>query len=165
MPLTPLHLAAGLPLKKYVSIKSFIIANVLIDLEVGVGMFFYMDQLGYSLHRGMHTFGGATVAVIVTMFIGIPYKGKVLPWLYGALLGAYSHILLDALVHSDVRPFAPFMQGNPLFLDIHAEVSIACAVVLTYYLVIWVESLRIGEVGLTLYKRLRGWFTSRTTGK
>jgi hypothetical protein len=31
-----------------------------------------------------------------------------------AFIGAYSHILLDSMVHADVRPFAPFSQARPM---------------------------------------------------
>lgn len=145
MPLTPLHLAVGLPARKHISIKAFIIVNILIDLEPGLTMLFGMDKLGYPLHQGVHTFAGATLMGGITLLLGIPYKGKFYPWLYGAILGAYSHILLDALVHTDVYPFDPWIEGNPFYLNAHLVVSILCAVVLTYYLAKWVESLRIGE--------------------
>ncbi|MEI7429191.1 MAG: hypothetical protein WCL27_01970 [Betaproteobacteria bacterium] len=125
--------------------KAFVLVNVLIDLEPASVMFFGMDKLGYALHQGVHTLGGVTLMAIVTVISGLICKGKWRPWLYGAFLGAYSHVLLDALVHSDVEPFSPILYGNPLYLDIHAEVSIACAIVLTYYLAKWVESLRIAE--------------------
>ena len=154
MPLTPLHLAVGLPARKYASIKAFIVVNILIDLEPGAIMFFGMDKLGYPLHQWFHTIGGATALATITLLIGIPYKGQFRKWLYGAFLGAYSHILLDSLVHSDVELFSPILAGNPFYLDIHAEVSILCAVVITYYLVKWVESLRISE-RLAVYIRER----------
>jgi hypothetical protein len=60
MPLTPLHLAAGLPARRHISLKAFVVVNVLIDLEPASVMFFGMDRLGYALHQGVHTFGGVT---------------------------------------------------------------------------------------------------------
>lgn len=153
MPLTPLHLAAGLPARRHISLKAFIVANVLIDLEPASVMFFGMDRLGYALHQGVHTLGGVTLMAIITLFAGLVCRGKWRPWLYGAFLGAYSHIFLDALVHNDVEPFAPILSGNLLFLDIHAEVSILCAIILTYYLAKWVESLRITEKWSAAFKR------------
>ena len=33
----------------------------------------------------------------------------------GAFLGAYSHVVLDSIMHADIRPLAPFSQANPLF--------------------------------------------------
>lgn len=153
MPLTPLHLAAGLPARRHISLKAFVVVNALIDLEPASVMFFGMDRLGYALHQGVHTFGGVTLMAIVTLLAGLACRGKWRPWLYGAFLGAYSHIFLDALVHSDVEPFAPILSGNLLFWDIHAEVSILCAIILTYYLAKWVESLRIAERWGAAHKR------------
>ena len=128
-------------------------------------MFFRMDDLGYPLHQFMHTLLGALgVAGVVTILSNFQSKGF-RPWMYGAFFGGISHILLDALVHSDVEVFSPFIRGNPLFMDLHAEVSIACAVILTYYLAKWVESLRIGEVVPSWFKRTWGKFFSRTIGK
>jgi len=156
MPLTPLHLAAGLPLRKRISLKAFILVNILIDLEPGLIMFFHMDSMGYNLHQGVHTIGGVTLAACATvtaLFTNVKPKLKAI--LYGAFWGAYSHLLLDALVHHDVNPLGPFMQGNPLYLDAYHEVSLVCAAILCYYLARWVESLRIGEVGFRALKD--GW--------
>lgn len=33
----------------------------------------------------------------------------------GAFLGVYSHVVLDSIMHADIRPLAPFSQANPLF--------------------------------------------------
>ena len=32
----------------------------------------------------------------------------------GAALGAYSHVLLDSVMHSDIRPLAPYSIDNVL---------------------------------------------------
>ncbi len=166
MPLTPLHLAAGLPVRKHISLASFTLVNLLIDLEPGAIMFFAMDSLGYNLHQGVHTFGGASLMIGITLLVGLPYKGEIRSrWILGAVLGGYSHILLDALVHHDVTPFGPFMAGNPLFLDAYHEVSLICAAILVYYLARWVESLRIREVGPRLVQSTWRRFTSRTLGE
>lgn len=148
MPLTPLHLAVGLPARRYISLPAFIIVNILIDIEPGLIMFFGMDSLGYSLHQGMHTFGGATFAIAITLFLSSQwcFKKKIRPWIYGAVLGGYSHIFLDSLVHWDVEPFAPLLSGNPLYLDAYHAVSTLCAAILAYYLARWVESLGVGEM-------------------
>ena len=33
----------------------------------------------------------------------------------GATAGTFSHVLLDSVMHPDIRPFAPFSDSNPLF--------------------------------------------------
>ena len=146
MPLTPLHLAAGLPVRRYISLPAFIIVNILIDIEPGLIMFFGMDSLGYSLHQGVHTLGGVTLMALVTLPVGFPYKGNFPAWAKGAFWGAYSHLFLDSLVHWDVEPFAPLLSGNPLYLDAYHAVSALCAAILAYYLARWVESLGVGEM-------------------
>lgn len=165
MPLTPLHLAAGLPFRNHISLKAFILVNILIDLEPGFIMLFGMDSLGYNLHQGVHTFGGTTLMAGITILCGNPFRKTLRPWAYGAFLGAYSHLLLDALVHHDVTPFGPFLGGNPLFLGIYHEVSIVCALILAYYLARWVESLRVGEIASCWIQDIRRRFFSRRSGE
>ena len=147
MPLTPLHLAVGLPARRHISLPAFIVVNILIDIEPGLIMFFGMDSLGYSLHQGVHTLGGVTLMALVTLPAGFPYKGNFHMWVKGAFLGAYSHLFLDSLVHWDVEPFAPLLTGNPLYLDAYHAVSALCAAILIYYLAKWVESLGVGKPG------------------
>jgi membrane-bound metal-dependent hydrolase YbcI (DUF457 family) len=36
------------------------------------------------------------------------------PLVLGAALGGYSHVLLDSVMHADIRPLAPFSDGNVL---------------------------------------------------
>lgn len=166
MPLTPFHLAVGLPIKKSINIWAFILVNILIDLEPGLIMFFGMGELGYPLHQGIHTLGGATLMIGITTIVWAGFRTTLFKhWFLGAVLGGYSHIFLDALVHSDVEPFAPLLSGNPLYLDIHAEVTILCAVVLAYYLMKGVESLRVGEVVLPWCSGIWRKFFSRTLGE
>ena len=164
MPLTPLHLAAGLPFRQWASIKAFIWVNLLIDLEPVLIIFFGMDRIGYPIHYGIHTGIGMLLVASVVILCGMFSSGRV-PWIYGSLLGAASHLILDMLVHSDVWPLAPWIQGNPFYLDLYHEVSITCAVVLVYYLARWVESLRIGEVGTRTFRRCRRKLFPGTTGE
>ena len=164
MPLTPLHLAAGLPLRDKISLKAFILVNVLIDLEVAVVMFFGMDNQGYPLHQWFHTLGGVTALVVVTLAMGSMTKNYK-AWFYGTVWGAYSHLFLDALVHWDVEPFEPFKPGNPLYLGLYQEVSLVCALVLVYYLALWVRSLRVGEVVPAAFHRTWRHFFTRTPGE
>lgn len=53
--------------------------------------------------------GAAAIAAILSVF-GI----KSSKWIYGAWLGAMSHVLLDMLVHPEKQPLAPIM-GNPFY--------------------------------------------------
>jgi membrane-bound metal-dependent hydrolase YbcI (DUF457 family) len=47
----------------------------------------------------------------------------------GAIIGAYSHVLLDSIMHSDIHPLAPFSDGNRLlgFMSID-DLNLLCIV-------------------------------------
>ena len=115
-------------MKNGFSLGAFIAVNVLIDLETGAVMFFGMDRLGYPLHGFMHTLLGATVAFVAVALFEWQWR-----WLAGAAFGAYSHLLMDATVHSDVQPFAPLLDGNPLNMGWMEPLSLVCLVVLAWY--------------------------------
>lgn len=130
MPITPFHFGPGAALHalapKHISFVSFFAANVLIDVEP----FYYMSTQQYPLHRFFHTYVGAgfvsIAAVFLVIFCGAVSK-KAFPsafekffassvgaTAFGAILGSYSHIVLDSIMHSDIRPLAPFSKDNNL---------------------------------------------------
>ena len=63
----------------------------------------------------------------------------------GAFFGTLSHVLLDSLMHHDIKPFAPFTQANPLMgLVTHDGVYELCALagmlgVLTWLAMKWIN--------------------------
>lgn len=153
MPITPFHLGPAVAVKAiapgYFSLTVFAFVQVPIDLEP----LYYMAMGEDPLHRFMHTFAGATLAAILAIIAGRPICEAALRWwnahldarlarwlstgskipltaaVSGAAFGAYSHLALDAIMHTDVRPLAPFSQANPL----HGMISIsmlywACAI-------------------------------------
>ncbi|MGH8241674.1 MAG: hypothetical protein ACREXP_32275, partial [Steroidobacteraceae bacterium] len=82
----------------------------------------------YPIHRFFHTYVGATVAagIVVGLFALVRRFAPQLLDLFGlhnlsvravalgAIAGTYSHVVLDSLMHADMRPFAPFSDANPL---------------------------------------------------
>lgn len=136
MPITPFHFGPGAALKgllgRYMSFTVFAFANVLIDVEP-VALFFLT---GDPAHPYLHTLPGATLIMVLGVWPGRricewairrwnawlrPAQAR---WLAvepriglgaaasGAALGAYSHILIDSIMHVDVRPLAPFVAVN-----------------------------------------------------
>lgn len=148
MPITPLHLAAGLPLRHWLrqrfSLAAFIAVNILIDLEPGLIMFFNMDSLGYPLHGTLHTLAGTTGAGLLVAACA-PRRAV----LIGAMIGAWSHLLLDALVHTDVQPLWPIAGGNPLYQGWMEPVSLICLLVVLAYAFPWLL-LRVRQVSRRL---------------
>jgi membrane-bound metal-dependent hydrolase YbcI (DUF457 family) len=137
MPVTPFHLLAIIPLKAIAphrfSWSVFALANVIIDLEP---ITYYLITL-YPSHRLFHTIIGATlIAMLCATYgrrlceLGIKalhgeLQDKEVKWLgeasigntaawSGALIGAWSHLLLDSFMHEDIKPFSPFTDANPL---------------------------------------------------
>jgi membrane-bound metal-dependent hydrolase YbcI (DUF457 family) len=131
VPVTPFHFGAGAALHaaapRQVSLLAFCGANCLMDLET-----IYNVLAGrFPLHRFLHTFAGATLVAVATVGLFAALRsvaGRIrLPnhfdWqqlrmvavAIGASLGVYSHVVLDGIMHADVRPFAPWSDDNPFY--------------------------------------------------
>ena len=137
MPITPFHVGPGLALHsaapRAVSFIAFCVANVLVDVEP----LYYMLTGQSPLHRFFHTYAGVSLVVLATivLFLLARGAGRVIPlpnvfgWkdlplravCMGAALGGYSHVLLDSVMHADMRPFAPWSSSNPLWLLVSLE--------------------------------------------
>ena len=139
MPLTPFHFGPGAAFEaaipRYFSFTVFCFTQVVTDCETAYHMF----RHEYPLHRWMHTYLGATGVAIFCIIVGrpicqalarswrktpdMPFKElfpasggiSLLAAAIGAFVGTYSHVFLDSIMHSDVRPFAPWSSENPCF--------------------------------------------------
>lgn len=134
MPITPFHFGPGAVVHavapKHISFLAFCGANVLIDLEP----LYFMVTHQFPLHRLFHSYVGASIILLATvaLFVGALKLASVVPlpnplrWkqltlrqvAFGAALGSYSHIVLDSLMHSDMRPLGPFSEANPLLQSV-----------------------------------------------
>jgi hypothetical protein len=130
MPVTPFHFGAGGLLtaltRGRVSFLCFCASNVLIDVE----SFYNLVTMQPRVHTHMHTYLGATLAAlaVVAGYHACRRVVRHLPdsrwtsWrhltigavVWGALLGAWSHVLLDSIMHADITPLAPFSDANAL---------------------------------------------------
>ncbi len=137
MPFTPLHFGPGAAIHaiapKHVSFLAFCGANVIIDIEP----LYYILTDQYPLHRFFHTYIGATLAIAATICIFmlllriasrikipniVSWQELKLPQVFaGATIGSYSHIVLDSVMHSDIRPFSPFNEYNGLYRLVSIE--------------------------------------------
>ena len=123
MPFTPYHFGPsgfiGLTLRKWIDIPVFVLANVIVDIEVLVIMLF---NLGEPSHRYCHTLligaavgaaWGAAAYPIRHLFkkvmklFRIPYKGDLRKMVVSGVMGVWLHVLIDAIYHSDVKIFWP----------------------------------------------------------
>ena len=116
MPFTPYHFGPSgfisLALRKWIDVPVFILANVIVDIEV----------LFTGHHSYCHTFligaaVGATWGVAAYPFrsifkrlmnlIHVPYTTGFWKMLISGVLGVWLHVLIDGSFHYDVRIFWP----------------------------------------------------------
>ncbi|TET72282.1 hypothetical protein E3J39_02725 [Candidatus Bathyarchaeota archaeon] len=134
MPFTPLHLGPalffGMVLLRYIDLPTFLVANVIVDIEPLVILTFGLHRtssLGLPLHGLLHTFLGGTFVALLLALVMRRMRGYLEPLMRlvgleqvssprsvyaAALSGVYLHILLDSLLYVDIRPFYPFSY-NP----------------------------------------------------
>lgn len=129
MPFTPYHMGPGVLVKALLrgsfSLMVFGWSQVIMDTQPLVVI---LTNRG-TLHGFTHTYVAAVVIALFAAVTGkylaqtalrlgqrpIP-KVLVIPWavtLGSAFVGTFSHVALDSLIYTDIRPFAPFSQANP----------------------------------------------------
>jgi len=158
MPFTPYHFGpsgcVALPLRKYIDVPVFVLANVVVDLEPGIVLAF---GLNYRLHGYCHTFLFGTVIGLVWGFVayaarnslkrlmelfGLPYQTSLGKATLSGLLGIWFHILLDSFCWSDIRPFWP-SNANPLnSLATLNTVRLLCAISFIPAIALYVAAVR-----------------------
>ena len=132
MPFTPLHMGAGISGKAVLqgnfSLMVFGWSQIVMDLQPLVVMLTHEGEM----HGASHTFVGAAALGVISAvtgkyltewtlnFLSFGRRSRVvIHWwvaFISALLGTFSHVLMDALNYSDVEPFWPFSSVNPLLL-------------------------------------------------
>lgn len=128
MPLTPLHLGLGALFKgaypARVSLLTFAASQALIDVEPA----FYLLRGERPVHRFFHSIAGSLLVSAVAALGAFAARrvGERVPALnfralsvdlstraiwVGAAVGGLSHVLLDWLLHSDIRLLYPSSAG------------------------------------------------------
>jgi len=158
MPFTPFHFGPaaliGLPLKRWIDIPVFVLANVVVDFEPLAVMVFNLE---YPLHGYFHTFlfGGLIgliwglaayplkpVFAFLMRIFGLSYKPTLLKMMLSGLLGIWLHVFIDSILYDEMNPFWP-MAGNPFHEIVRyqtvfliCEASLIAAVVMFGWLAI-----------------------------
>jgi len=161
MPFTSYHIAfglfVGLPSRRWIHLPSFLITTaVIVDIEPIMVM---LGVIGGRVHGSLHTillgvFMGSTAGLAMYFleryfgFLKTLYRSlylsqgseKPLSYILAGVLGWLLHIVLDALIYSDIWPLEPFISSyNPLYLS-HA---ISLPVISLAYNVILVAGLSL----------------------
>ena len=150
MPITPLHMGPALlgkaALDRRFSLIAFGMAQILMDMEPLLGLLLHWPRL----HGLSHTLLMAIPIGLLAAWLGkvlsplllarwrTELRAWKLGWLedplpsraalvWGGLLGSFSHLLLDALMHGDMTPLWPFSAANPLYeLTTYEQVEWLC---------------------------------------
>lgn len=154
MPVTHFHFGPGglitLASRGRASFLAFCAANVLIDVESLVNMVSGAPRI----HTFFHTYIGATLAAFAVVMLFVPARAiarrlpawRLLAWrelgiaavATGALLGAWTHVVLDSIMHGDITPLAPFTDANGLYRIISLWwLHLVCVVSGVLALLVW----------------------------
>jgi membrane-bound metal-dependent hydrolase YbcI (DUF457 family) len=163
VPVTPFHFGPGVlfhaAAPRRVSFIAFVAANCITDVE----SIYNVLSENFPVHRFLHTFVGAAVVAAMTlalfMFMLRLSRSMPLPdwfeWqqltippvIVGALLGSYSHIVLDGIMHADMRPLAPWSDANPFLHAVSlSSLHWACLISGVAGVLIWLKT-RPGRPG------------------
>lgn len=128
MPFTPFHMGPGILVKACMqgsfSLTVFGWSQIVMDIQP---LLVLLTGQGH-LHGFSHTYIGATLlgafsalsgkylGELGLRFIGRPEFVPIRWWVafVSAFVGAYSHVVLDSIMHGDLEPFAPFTSHNAL---------------------------------------------------
>jgi hypothetical protein len=144
MPFTPFHFgpsaSLAFPLKKYIDLPVFVLANVVIDLEPLTVMVF---DLPYPVHGFSHTLlGGILIGTIWGLgayamknvlkrmmdIFHLKYSPKLSVMIFSGVMGFWFHVFIDSFMHSDIKPFYP-LSYNPLYQTISTpNLYLICAI-------------------------------------
>jgi hypothetical protein len=143
------------------SLGVFAIVQVIIDLEPG----WKLATHRWPVHGPSHTLLGVLALSVVGAVLGKPVCAALYPrvrrwlespdaltrrWLAelappswsaafcGALLGGLTHLVLDAVIHGDLQPLAPWTAANPLLVEgSFGAMHCGCALAGVAGLVLW----------------------------
>lgn len=175
MPFTPFHFGLGYSVAAIerkparFCFLAFVITQVVIDIETLVNMIRHANRL----HTYFHSFLGSLVAAAISFFVtcSVMWLGEkvfaVLPSAIGTafrslrlfpetrptkfcialsvLIGAWTHVILDSIMHSDMWPFWPFSKWNP-FLD-WIDVGALHLLCMALFMVGLIFTIRVGKAG------------------
>ena len=130
MPFTPIHMGPGILIKSIFqggfSLMVFGWSQIVMDIQPLIVL---LSGEGH-LHGFSHTYTGATLLAIFSALTGkylselglkilkldlsFPIKISWRVALVSAIIGCFSHVVIDSIMHSDMAPFYPFTLNNSM---------------------------------------------------
>ena len=141
MPFTPFHLGPAFLLgelfEKKVNLISILLGSIIIDLRAGYCLFAGCRPL----HGPLHTFLSATVIAFllawllfsqrnclqkITDKLKIEQTYSFMSLMTGAVIGTWSHVLLDSFLYTDIQPLWPLTVNPFLGLVDSGAIYVMC---------------------------------------
>lgn len=136
MPFTPLHLGPalilGYALRKKIHWPTFIIANIIVDIEGFLLITGLLRIKGYPLHGYLHTFLASVIAGSILGYIMfhadkflenlfkqlylVDSRRELWRYILAGISGWTLHVLLDAPLYYDIKPLYP-LKINPFLIS------------------------------------------------
>ncbi|MCG3175576.1 MAG: hypothetical protein MOGMAGMI_00509 [Candidatus Omnitrophica bacterium] len=151
MPFTPYHFGpcacVAIPLRRHIDLPVLLLTNVVVDVEPLTIEVLRLPLLAHGLLHSfaVSTFLGLGLAAVcwrgrrglarAMRAVRYPYETSALKMLMSAVGGMWLHVLIDAPLYTDIRPFLPSML-NPLYgLYTYDTAALLCA--LCYIPALW----------------------------
>ncbi len=151
MPVTPFHFGPGILVKSMArqrfSLAAFIVSQIFVDVETAWNFFTHAPRL----HTWFHSFAGSLIPAALTVLALQIYSQRI-RWstlILSALVGVWSHVILDGIMHKDARPFMPFSSSNP-FLGTWSVLTLHLVCVFSGLVGWLIWTIRTGDRGSTL---------------
>jgi len=156
MPYPSYHLGAsgffGLLFRRWLDVPIFVLANVIVDLEVLAGLAFQSSSRAHQFLHFHTLLIGAAIGIVwglavyfikpaqrffqwVMKLLGMPYKATAIKAAVSGMLGIWLHVFIDNLYHYDVqmvwpsraKPLWRLLGRNRIRLS-HEQIEYACIV-------------------------------------
>jgi membrane-bound metal-dependent hydrolase YbcI (DUF457 family) len=128
LPFTPYHFGPsafiGLSLKRWLDVPVFVLANVIVDIEVLFAGAWPHHQYWHWHSLSIGTLVGAIWGLAayplrnifkkIMQILHIPYKTGLRKMVISGILGVWLHVAIDAFYHWDVQIFWP-SKTSPLY--------------------------------------------------
>ena len=163
MPFTPLHLGIGAFARsvtphRFFSFQVFVLSQVLIDIQPGMGLLLGWDEL----HGWTHTYRGALVIALATALLWMAWEhyrpkrcdnGHVstVVLAYTSLLGTLSHVWMDSQFHAEMARLTPRWIKLWQTGDATTSIETFCLALFCLSAVIWIAR----RLALSLWRRYR----------
>jgi len=166
MPFTPYHFGPsgflGLVFGKWIDLPVFVLANVIVDIEVLMVGFL---GLGWPAHRYCHTLLiGAVVGALwgiaayplrhffkrIMRVFYIPYRTSLRKMIVSGILGVWLHVLIDGIYHFDVKIFWP---GKKMWLWKMIQGNITKQQIETVCMLFFIAAFVVYILAVTVFRR------------